>query len=102
MGFPNATEIESILNEIQDAKPTLVIDLDESSYSDVLKYKLCQEFVKFLNEEEISQAELSRRLEVDKAIVNKIILHRIEHFTIDRLVDLYSSLRPLSISLEAS
>ncbi len=102
MAFPNANEIESILNELKDAEPTLVIDYKEASYSDVLKYKLCQEFVKLLKEEKISQAELSRRLGVDKAVVNKIILHRIEHFTIDRLVDLYSSLRPLSIKLEAS
>lgn len=102
MAFPNANEIESILNELKDAEPTLVIDYKEVSYSDVLKYKLCQEFVKLLKEEKISQAELSRRLGVDKAVVNKIILHRIEHFTIDRLVDLYSSLRPLSIKLEAS
>ena len=54
-----------------------VIDFKTSSKSDIFKYQLCQEFVKVLKEEKITQVELARKLGVDKSIVNKIILHKI-------------------------
>ena len=102
MTFPKNKELESILNEIQDQEPTLVIDFKTSSKVDILKYQLCQEFVKVLKEEKISQVELAKRLGVDKAIVNKIIHHKINTFTIDRLMDLFSSIRSLEVFLKAS
>lgn len=102
MKFPSNKEIKSMLSDIKDAEPTIVINYKEASYSDVLKYKLCQEFIKVIKKDGISQVELAKRLSVDKSIVNKIVHHKIEHFTIDRLIDLYSSLGPLDISLKAS
>ena len=95
MGFPSKEKISKVLAEIEELEPTLVIDYETASKSDILKYQLCQEFVKILKEEEISQAELARKLGVDRAIVNKIILHKIDTFTVDRLMDLYSSIRSL-------
>ena len=41
MAFPNAKKIEKILNELKEAEPTLVIEYEEVSYSNVLKYKMC-------------------------------------------------------------
>ena len=102
MTFPKDKELVNILNEIQDQEPTLVIDYKTSSKSDILKYQLCQEFVKVLKEEDITQVELARKLSVDKSIVNKIILHKIDTFTVDRLMDLFSSIRSLEVFLKAS
>jgi predicted XRE-type DNA-binding protein len=102
MKFPNQKEINKALKELEEVEPTLVIDYSSASNSDVVKYKLCQEFTKLIKVEGITQVELSKRLGVDKAIVNKIILHKIEHFTIDRLLDLLSKVSPVTISLEAS
>lgn len=82
--------------------PTLVIDYKNSTHSDVFKYRLCQEFVKFLKEKNINQVELAKQLKVDKAVVNKIILHKIEHFTIDRLIDLLSLVKSVDILFKAS
>jgi predicted XRE-type DNA-binding protein len=102
MTFPNDKDLESVLEEIQDQEPTLVIDYKTSAKSDILKYQLCQEFVKVLKEEKITQVELARKLGVDKAIVNKIIHHKINVFTVDRLMDLFSSIRSLEVFLKAS
>ena len=102
MTFPNAKELESIITQLQDKDPTLVIDLKTSSKSDIFKYQLYQEFVKVLKEEKITQVELSRKLGVDKSIVNKIILHKIDTFTIDRLMDLFSKIRSLETLLTVS
>ncbi|MCK5883600.1 MAG: XRE family transcriptional regulator [Bacteriovoracaceae bacterium] len=102
MTFPKDKDLESILNEIQDQEPTLVIDFKTSSKSDILKYQLCQEFVRVLKEEKISQVQLAKSLGVDKAIVNKIIHHKINTFTVDRLMDLFSSIRSLEVFVKAS
>jgi predicted XRE-type DNA-binding protein len=102
MTFPKDKDLTNILNEIQNQEPTLVIDYKTSSKSDILKYQLCQEFVKVLKEEEITQVELARKLGVDKSIVNKIIHHKISTFTIDRLMDLFSSIRSLEVFLKTS
>lgn len=102
MSFPKNEEIKGILKELEGVEPTLVIDLKNASKSDVLKYKLCQEFVKILKAENITQVELARKLNVDKAIVNKIVLHKIDTFTIDRLVDLLSQLESIDMTFKAS
>lgn len=101
MTFPSDKELEKVLKEIQGQEPTLVIDYKTATKSDILKYQLCQEFVKVLKEENITQAELGRRLGVDKAIVNKIVHHKIETFTIDRLVDLFSSIKSIDVLFKA-
>ncbi len=102
MAFPKKDEIELILKELEGIEPTRVIDLKNASKSDILKYKLCQEFVKILKKEGLTQVELAKRLNVDKAIVNKIVLHNIETFTIDRLLDLLSQIKPIDVTFRAS
>lgn len=102
MSFPNNEDIKEMLKQLENAEPALVIDFKNSSQSDILKYRLCQEFVKILRVENITQAELARRLDIDKAVVNKIVLHKIDHFTIDRLVDLLSKLKPIDVIFKAS
>lgn len=102
MTYPKYNEIKDLLEEFEEQEPTLVIDYENSSKSDVLKYRLCQEFVKVLKEENISQAQLAKKLNVDKAIVSKIINHKIESFTVDRLIDLFSTIRSIEVFLKAS
>lgn len=94
-------QVARILSAIENVEQPPVIDHETASKSDILKYRLCQEFIKILKQENITQAELARRLNVDKAIVNKIVLHKIDTFTIDRLIDLFSSIRPLEVLLKA-
>lgn len=102
MSFPSAEQLKNVLKDLESSDPTFVIDLKNASHSDVFKYKLCQEFVRYLKSEKITQVELARRLDVDKSVVNKIILHRIETFTMDRLVDLLAKIQPIDFTFKAS
>ena len=102
MTFPKADKIKNVLKNIESKEPTLVIDYETSSKSDILKYKLCQEFIRVIKEENLTQAQLAKMLGVDKAIVNKIIHHKISYFTSDRLMNLFSSSRPLKILLKVN
>lgn len=90
MSFPTDKEISDLLKSLKQNQAGFVLDVDNASKSDVLKYRLCQEFLKYMKKESLTQAQLAKELGVDRSIVNKIVLHRIEHFTIDRLIDLLS------------
>ena len=99
MGYPDKKEITRALKEIAKPEPTLVIDFENASKSDVLKYQICHEFVKIMHKENLTQAELARKLGVDRAIANKIVLHKIQVFTVDRLLDLLSKLTSVKVEL---
>ncbi len=96
MSFPNNKEIQSILKELEAVEPTFVIDRQNASAVDRVKYDLCREFVVYMLSQKITQAELSQRLNIDKGRVNKIIKYRIEFFTIDKLLSLLNIIRPSS------
>lgn len=99
MAYPSPKEIEKMLKKLEKAEPTFVIDKNNASASELLKYELCNQFVRYMRVNKVTQAELARQLEIDKAVMNKIVLHRIWHFTSDRLIDLLSKLRPVTIKL---
>lgn len=100
MRYPNNSQIEQILDAVSDEDFVDILPEDASSV-DKVKYQLCKKFVSYLEKEEITQAELSRRLDVDRSRVNWIVKYRIEHFTIDRLYELLEKLDP-SIELKVS
>ena len=94
MAFPNNEQIKKMLKKLENVEPTYVIDRENSSAVDKIKYDLCREFVIFIQENKISQVELATKLGIDKARVNKIIRYRIEVFTIDKLLSLLSIIKP--------
>jgi predicted XRE-type DNA-binding protein len=100
MRYPNNSQIEQILNAVSDEDFVDILPEDASNV-DKVKYQLCKKFVSYLEKEEITQAELSRRLDVDRSRVNWIVKYRIEHFTIDRLYELLEKLDP-NVELKVS
>lgn len=94
MGFPNEQELNRALKALEKVEASRVIDLKNASAIDIVKYEMCGAFVDYLNSNGISQADLARELDIDRARVNKIVKYRIEHFTIDKLFELLSVIRP--------
>ena len=93
MKYPTNSEIQEILNAVSDDD---FIDLlpQDASNVDKIKYQLCKKVVSYIQKEKITQAELSRRLDVDRSRINWIVKYRIEHFTIDWLYELIEKLDP--------
>lgn len=100
MKYPNNKQIEQILNAVSDEDFVDILP-ENSSNVDKVKYQLCRKFVSYLEQENITQAELARKLDVDRSRINWIIKYRIEHFTIDRLYELLEKLDP-TIELKVS
>jgi predicted XRE-type DNA-binding protein len=100
MRYPTNDQIEEILNAVSDDDFVEILPVNASNV-DKVKYQLCKKFVSYILKEQITQAELSRRLGIDRSRINWIVKYKIEHFTIDRLYELLEKLDP-SIELKVS
>lgn len=93
MSFPSKEKIKSVLKELEKVEGTLAISTDASPL-EKFRFDVCQKFLKYKIEKDITQKELAKILGVDEAKVSKILRYRVEEFSTDRLVDLYTKLNP--------
>jgi predicted XRE-type DNA-binding protein len=93
MGFPNNAEIAKALKKLEKSEGTLALPADASPLA-VFRFALCQKFLKYKKTHDLNQRELADLLAVDEAKVSKILHHRIDEFSTDRLIDLYTKLEP--------
>ncbi|MCY4523746.1 MAG: XRE family transcriptional regulator [Halobacteriovoraceae bacterium] len=93
MKYPKKKDITKVLNEITEEDFIHIIPKDATKI-DKIKYELCKKFSAYLQKESISQAELARRLNVDRSRINYIVKYKIEYFTIDRLYELLEKIYP--------
>ena len=93
MRYPKDDQINDFFNELTD--DDFSDDLPEdASPVDKTKYELCRKFVVYLREKKISQAQLARDLKIDRSRINWIVKYKINHFTIDKLYELWSTVDP--------
>jgi predicted XRE-type DNA-binding protein len=93
MGFPNNEKLKDIRKGLSKVDPSLTLP-SNATKAQIVKYKLCEKFVKYLIENKMTQAELSRRLDLDSARLNEIVKYKISLFTIDKLLELAERLDP--------
>ncbi len=93
MGFPSKKQLEKVRTKLDKAEGTLMLAPDATPL-ERLRWDICQKFVQYKAEHHMTQEELAENLGVDKAKVSKILHHRIDEFTTDRLIKLYQGLNP--------
>ena len=93
MGSPKSDQIKKVSKRLEKSEGTLMISSDASPL-EKLRWDLCQRFVQYKKDHAVSQDEMAEILGVDKAKVSKILRHRIEEFSTDRLISLYQILNP--------
>lgn len=54
--------------------------------TDILKYQLCSEIIKFKNENDSTQNAIAEALDVNKSEVSKIFSYQLDEFSTDRLL----------------
>jgi predicted XRE-type DNA-binding protein len=59
-----------------------------------LKHEVCQRFIIFMNDKDLTQEELAKKIGIDKAKVSKIVRYKVSEFTVDRLIRFYSKINP--------
>lgn len=93
MGFPDKKELERALKKLEKAEGTLALKRDATPL-DRFRFDLCQKFVKYKKSHNLNQKELAKVLGIDEPKMSKILRHRIDEFSTDRLIELYSRLDP--------
>ncbi|MFN8369572.1 MAG: XRE family transcriptional regulator [Bacteriovoracaceae bacterium] len=93
MGLPSKSEILKQLKKLEKKSGTMAFSPNASPL-DRFRFDLCQKFIKYKREHDLNQKQLAEVLLVDEAKISKILRHRIEEFSTDRLIDLYSILEP--------
>ncbi len=93
MGFPSKQQIEKALKRLEKVEGTLMLP-EHPTPLQKFRWDICQNFLKYKRVHECSQKELAETLGVDEAKVSKILHHRIEEFSTDRLITLYEKLDP--------
>jgi predicted XRE-type DNA-binding protein len=87
MGFPSENGLKLIRKKLSKVEPSRLLPKNASK-ADAVKYKLCEKFVVYLMENEMTQVQLAKKLKVDPSRINEIVKYRIDLYTVDKLMDL--------------
>lgn len=91
--FPSEKELKEVRELLEKAPATRLLPRDASPV-DRTKYALCEEFVKYLNANKLTQRALAEKLGIDEALVSKIVHYSFDEFTTDRLIKYLAVIYP--------
>ncbi len=91
--FPNSTEIEEINKKLEKVEGTKALSKNATPL-EKFRFELQQKFVIYKIKQKCSQKDLAEKLEIDEAKMSKILNHRLEEFSTDRLITLYQKIDP--------
>jgi predicted XRE-type DNA-binding protein len=89
--YERPKDIDNILeqlNLLQEAKGEIVIPGINSPFSERLKFKLCQQILKFKMKRELTNSEMAKILNTNQTRISEICRCQFHLYTIDRLIDL--------------
>ena len=93
MVFPDKKEIDRALKKTEKSEGSLALKANPTPL-ERFRFDLCQKFIKYKKNHDLNQKELAIALKIDEPKVSKILHHRIDEFSTDRLIELYSRLEP--------
>ena len=93
MGFPSEKKLKQMRSRLEKVEPSRSLP-ENAGTAEIVKYKICEKFVRYLLDNKMTQVELARQLKMDPARLNEIVKYRIDLFTIDKLVEFAELLDP--------
>lgn len=93
MAFPSESELRKVRRKLAKAEGTLMLAPNATAL-EKFRWDICQKFVVYKQKHNLSLEEMAKELGTDKAKVSKILRHRIESFSTDRLVTLLQIIYP--------
>jgi predicted XRE-type DNA-binding protein len=83
--WPKREDVEEVLKNIEHGDWTRLLPKDAPTV-DRIKFDLCKSFIIYMRENNLKQKDLAQMLDIDPALMSKILHYHIDEFTIDRLV----------------
>ena len=93
MAFPSDKKLKEMREKLKKVEGSLALKPDATAL-EKFRWELCQKFLKFKREKGLSQKELAKMIFTDESKMSKILHHRIEEFSTDRLVTFYQMIDP--------
>lgn len=93
MNFPSESELRKMRRKLEKTEGTLMLSPNPTPL-EKFRWDICQKFVIYKQKNELTVEELAKILGTDKAKVSKILRHRIDSFSTDRLLNLLQIIYP--------
>ena len=93
MAFPDKKTLNKIRKELEKAEGTLMPPENPTPLQK-FRWDLWQKFVKFKLDHDYTLEDMGKLIGVDKSKMSKILRHRIEDFSTDRLIAYLQVLNP--------
>ncbi len=91
--WPSEEELKKVRKKLARVKGSYGLPPDATAL-DKAKYKMCERFLIYMREADLTQRELSKKIGVPETRVSEIVHYRIWKFTLDRLIEYYEKLDP--------
>ena len=93
MAFPNKKELAKIRKKLTTIEGTRMLS-PRATPLEKFRWDLCQQMVRYKLENDLTLEALGKELGIDKGKVSKILRHRIDEFSTDRLIGYLQILYP--------
>lgn len=93
MAFPSDKKLKEMREKLEKVEGTLALNPNATPL-EKFRWDLCQKFLKFKREKGLTQKELAKMIATDESKMSKILHHRIDEFSTDRLVTFYQIIDP--------
>jgi predicted XRE-type DNA-binding protein len=93
MSFPKEQALSQIRKKLEKTEGTLMLPENPTAL-ERFRWDLCQRFVQYKRRNDLTLEEMGRILGIDRGKVSKILRHRIDEFSTDRLIEYLQILYP--------
>lgn len=93
MGFPSRSELKRVLKKLKNVEGSYIPGPD-ATVLELFRFEICQRILKYKMARKITQKELAKIMGVDEAKISKILHYRVDEFSTDRLIELYTRIEP--------
>jgi len=93
MAFPNKEKVTKALKKLEQVSGTLALG-ESPTALEKFRWDICQHFLTYKRKRNCTQKQMAELIGIDEAKMSKILHHRIDEFSTDRLILLYEKLNP--------
>lgn len=93
MAFPSKEQIKKALKQLEKVEGTLALP-EHPTALQKFRWDICQKLIAYKRNNNCTQKEMAEVAGVDEAKMSKILHHRIDEFSTDRLISIYEKLNP--------
>lgn len=93
MAFPNKEKVKKVLKKLENTEGTLALGENPTAL-EKFRWDICQHFLVYKRKNKCTQKQMADLVGIDESKMSKLLHHRLEEFSTDRLISIYEKLNP--------